>query len=70
MKINPKLKEGDRIILYYMKDEYGSVKPGQKGTVIGLIDDPFEDEKMINVKWDNGSNLNLIPSTDIWKKID
>lgn len=66
--INPKLKKGDRIVLYYMKDE--SLSPGTKGTVTGTRVDPFSQSGiMITVEWDNGSTLSLMPEEDIWKKI-
>lgn len=66
--INPKLKKGDRIILYYMKDE--SLSPGTKGIVTGTRKYPFSQSGiMIEVKWDNGSTLPLIPEDDIWKKL-
>jgi len=68
--INPPLEVGDRIILYHMDGEF-SVPPGTTGTVTKLSRDPFEmdDEKLINVKWDNGSTLALVSSVDRWKKI-
>jgi hypothetical protein len=65
--INPELKVGDRIILWNMTDEI-SVKPGTKGTVTNIIDDPFQDDnKIISVKWDNGSTLALLSQMDMWK---
>ena len=68
--LNPELKEGDRIVLYHMEGET-SVPPGTQGTVISLGRDPFEmqDEKLIRVKWDNGSQLSLVTSTDAWKLV-
>lgn len=70
-KINPKLNAGDEIILIHMEGEVG-VLPGTKGVVTKVTRDPFEseDESIISVKWENGSNLNLISSTDVWKKIE
>jgi len=68
--MNPEVKVGDRIICYHMEGELG-VPPGTKGTVISLGRDPFEmgiDEKIIRVKWDNGSQLSLLTTTDFWKK--
>jgi hypothetical protein len=46
-----------------------SVPPGTKGTVVRVSRDPFEsnDEKIVEVKWDNGSKLSLLSSQDIWK---
>ena len=67
--MNPEVKEGDRIICYHMEGELG-VPPGTKGTVRGVGRDPFElvnDEKIIRVNWDNGSQLSLLTTTDFWK---
>ena len=66
--INPEVKKGDRIICYHMESEL-SVPPGTKGTVLRVSRDPFEsnDEKIVEVKWDNGSKLSLLSSQDIWK---
>jgi hypothetical protein len=66
--INPEVKKGDRIICYHMESEL-SVPPGTKGTVVRVSRDPFEsnDEKIVEVKWDNGSKLSLLSSQDIWK---
>jgi hypothetical protein len=67
--LNPKLEQGDRIVLFHMDGET-SVSPGTSGTVTNISSDPFEpDEEIINVKWDNGSTLAMISSTDAWKKI-
>jgi len=66
--INPEVKTGDRIICYHMESEL-SVPPGTKGTVVRVSRDPFEpnDERIVEVKWDNGSKLSLLSSQDIWK---
>lgn len=67
--MNPEVKVGDRIICYHMEGELG-VPPGTKGTVKGVGRDPFElvnDEKIIRVSWDNGSQLSLLTTTDFWK---
>ena len=68
--LNPELKVGDRVICFHMEGETG-VPPGTMGFVTGISRDPFEspDDKLINVSWDNGSNLALISSTDAWKKV-
>ena len=68
-ELNPKLKEGDRVICYHMDGETG-VPPGTEGTVRRVSRDPFEpngDESIIEVIWDNGSTLALVSSTDAWK---
>lgn len=67
-QLNPELKVGDRVMCFHMEGETG-VPPGTLGTVTRLTRDPFESENdsLINVKWDNGSSLALITSTDAWK---
>jgi len=69
--LNPELKVGDVIILLHMEKET-AVPPGTIGVVEKISRDPFEspDEKIISVKWENGSTLGLITSTDAWKKIE
>ena len=69
-ELNPRLKEGDRVICYYMDGET-SVPPGTEGTVTRINRDPFEpnvDERIMEVNWDNGSTLALVSVTDAWKK--
>lgn len=62
------LKVGDRIVLYHMEQE--RVPMGEKGTVISVNFDPFEeDNKIVGVKWDNGSTLSLLTKYDYWKVI-
>lgn len=70
-QLNPELKIGDIIICYHMDGET-SVPPGTIGTVVKISRDPFESlyDKIIEVKWDNGSNLGLISSTDAWKLLE
>lgn len=67
--MNPKLKEGDRVICYHMEGEL-AVPPGTKGTVRAVTRDPFEfsdNQEIIRVNWDNGSQLALLTATDFWK---
>ena len=68
--LNPDLQVGDIIMLLHMEGET-SVTPGTVGVVKKITRDPFEgeDENIISVKWENGSILNLITSTDAWKKV-
>jgi hypothetical protein len=68
--LNPELKVGDKIMCFHMEGETG-VPPGTTGIVTSINRDPFEspDDKLINVNWENGSNLALISSTDAWKKV-
>ena len=68
--LNPELNVGDRVVIYFMEKET-SVPPGTFGTVKNIERDPFESEgeKLISVKWDNGSSLAIVTSTDRWKKV-
>jgi hypothetical protein len=68
--MNPELNVGDRVVIYFMEKET-SVPPGTFGTVKNIERDPFESEgeKLISVKWDNGSSLAIVTSTDRWKKV-
>lgn len=64
--MNPELKEGDKIVLVYMKDEQG-MTPGTKGVVTRVTEDPFEkDEQLISVDWENGRSLSIVSSEDLW----
>jgi hypothetical protein len=69
--INPELNVGDIIVVYHMEGET-SVPPGTLGVVRKITRDPFEteDDKVIDVDWENGSKLNLISVTDRWKKVN
>jgi hypothetical protein len=69
--LNPDLQVGDVIMLLHMEKET-SVPPGTIGVVKKISRDPFESdgEKIISVKWENGSTLSIITSTDAWKKIE
>lgn len=68
--MNPELKVGDEIILYYMHDEI-SVPPGTKGVVTRISKDPTQtdDSKIIQVKWETGSTLSLLSNEDQWKLV-
>jgi hypothetical protein len=65
--INPKLNEGDRIILFHMEDD-SPVPIGTKGTVIKKI--VLFGDVQYEVEWDNGSNLSLIDGIDKWTLLD
>jgi hypothetical protein len=68
-ELNPKLTKGDRIMCLHMDGET-SVPMGITGTVTHVGRDPFEsDGDIIAVKWDNGSTLSLLSTTDSWVKI-
>jgi len=67
--MNPRVKEGDRIVCIYMNDQYSPVPGGTGGVVTSVSDDPESiGEKIIDVEWDNGRSLSLISSEDIWLK--
>ena len=67
--MNPRVKEGDRIVCIYMNDNYSPVPGGTGGVVTRVSDDPESiGEKIIDVEWDNGRSLSLISSEDIWLK--
>lgn len=64
-----KLKVGDKIMLYHMEDEF--LSPGTKGVVKSISIDPFEDDGLIiEVNWENGSNLSMLSKVDVWKKLE
>ena len=65
-QLNPKLEPGDRIVLLHMDDPYSAVRMGTKGTVLKIVRVPFDMGYQYNVKWDDGSTLDLLPDTDSW----
>jgi abortive infection bacteriophage resistance protein len=65
-QLNPKLEPGDRIVLLHMDDPYSAVRMGTKGTVLKIVRVPFDMGYQYNVKWDDGSVLDLLPETDSW----
>ena len=66
MSLNPQLKEGDRVVCYYMEGETSNVPIGTTGTVTKIVRVPFGMGTQYSVKWDNDSTLDLIPETDAW----
>jgi len=50
--------EGKRIKMIFMEDSE-PIEPGQMGTIIKL-----DGAGQIQVKWDNGRNLSVIPGED------
>ena len=69
-EINPKVSKGDRIMCIHMHQET-SVPMGTLGTVQKVVNDPFAKfEYIIEVKWDNGSELGLLSEVDRWIKVD
>ena len=65
-QLNPKLEPGDRIVLLHMDDPYSAVRMGTKGTVTKIVRVPFDMGYQYNVKWDDGSVLDLLPEADSW----
>jgi hypothetical protein len=69
---NPKLKEGDRIVLIYMPGE--DIDTGTKGKVIKIGHQPSfgsEFDYMYDVEWYDDdenviSSLSLLPQSDTW----
>ena len=55
---------GTRVELVSMKDAYSKLKPGDKGTVIGV-----DDIGTIHVNWDCGSSLGVAYGEDHCKKV-
>lgn len=55
---------GSRIKLIYIDDPYTSLKPGNTGTVVGL-----DDLGTIQMIWETGSTLGLIPGVDKFEKL-
>jgi len=56
------VQAGNRIRLDWTDDEYTRLQPGSEGVVTGVRD--HEPYPQIHVKWDEGSNLSLIPGVD------
>jgi hypothetical protein len=50
---------GDRVELVATTDPYTRLRPGDRGTVTSVTDHP---EPTIDVQWDNGSTLAILPS--------
>jgi hypothetical protein len=49
-----------------MDDPYSAVRMGTKGTVLKIVRVPFDMGYQYNVKWDDGSVLDLLPEADSW----
>lgn len=64
MKISPELNEGDRVILVNMEGE--DLAAGTRGTVIKKVVNPYLEITNYKMKWDNGSDLELLSDTDTW----
>jgi hypothetical protein len=51
---------GDRVELVATDDPYTRLRPGDRGTVTGVREVP---EPTIDVQWDDGSTLSVLPGT-------
>ena len=49
---------GDRVELVATNDPYTRLRPGDRGTITSVTDSP---EPTINIAWDNGSTLAILP---------
>jgi hypothetical protein len=49
---------GDRVELVATTDPYTRLRPGDRGTVTSIADHP---EPTIDLQWDNGSTLAILP---------
>ena len=63
-----RLRPGVRIRLRHVADEHTHLKPGDLGTVTRATRDPWG--VVVDVVWDCGSTLSLIPGTDLWEVVD
>lgn len=63
--LNPKLKQGDRVVILQMNDDHG-IPSGTAGTVSRVLEIFGEDQYYVD--WDNGSKLAIISSVDAWTK--
>lgn len=53
--------DGDRVELIHTNDEHTQLRPGDLGTVRSIDKDPYHNEQ-INIDWDSGSRLSMIPA--------
>lgn len=57
-------KIGQRVRLVYTSDPYTKLTPGTEGTVVFI-----DDLGTVDVKWDDGSHLGMIPGEDRWEAV-
>ena len=55
---------GTRVELVSMNDPWSKLKPGDKGTVLGV-----DDAGSLLMRWDNGSGLNVVCGEDKVRKV-
>ena len=59
------VRQGDRVRLVRCADPYTSLRPGDEGTVVRYGERP---EPHLDVDWDSGSGLRLLPDEgDSWE---
>ncbi|PYG89379.1 uncharacterized protein DUF4314 [Ruminiclostridium sufflavum DSM 19573] len=63
-RIKKRYPAGTRIELISMDDPYAPIEPGMQGTV-ELVDDAGG----LQMKWDNGRTLGIVPGEDSFKVI-
>lgn len=67
--IDQNLEVGDEIVILHMEQEI-KMRQGTPGVVTNIVNDPTEDDnKIVSVKWANGSTLSLLTKYDKWKKV-
>lgn len=60
----PSAQAGDRVRLISTDDEWTDLVPGDEGTVVRV-----DSLGSVDVRWDRGSRLSLIPEHDRWERI-
>jgi hypothetical protein len=62
---------GKRIELLGTNDPYTDLKPGDRGTVVNVIELPQEDTPFkVWVQWDSGSRLGILEGHDDYRMVD
>ena len=64
-RLRKEYPKGSRVELLHMDDPYSKLKPGDKGTVMGV-----DDIGTIHVSWDCGSTLGVAYCQDYCRKLD
>ena len=64
-RLRKEYPKGCRVELLHMDDPYSKLKPGDKGTVMGV-----DDIGTIHVSWDCGSSLGVVLGEDSCTRID
>ena len=63
-KLRAQYPKGIRIELVHTSDPYTKLKPGTRGTV-----EFVDDAGTIQIAWDNGSGLGMVPGEDEVRKL-